>query len=67
MNRKWIRILLLVVSIILVILYFAVMIFEITHFNPYNTGMPFFLDRVLEFLLPAAICLFIRHKIAKRE
>ncbi|HKM34746.1 MAG TPA: hypothetical protein VJY54_08390 [Lachnospiraceae bacterium] len=67
MKKKWISISLLVVSIVLVIVYFAVMFFEITHFNPYNTGVPFFLDRVLEFLVPVVICLVIRHKIKKRE
>lgn len=62
MKKKWMSISLLVISIVLIIIYF-----EITHFSPYNTGIPFFLDRVLEFIFPAGVCLIIRHRLKTRE
>lgn len=67
MKVKAIRKLLLIIGVLLVIIYFVVMSYEISNFSPYNTRMPFFLDRVLEFLLPAVVCFLIRNKLKQNE
>lgn len=67
MTVKAIRKLLLIIGVLLVIIYFVVMSYEISNFSPYNTRMPFFLDRVLEFLLPAVVCFLTRNKLKQNE
>ncbi|MDF2485137.1 MAG: hypothetical protein K0R46_1305 [Herbinix sp.] len=53
-------------GILFIILFVIVMIIEISNFSPYNTRMPFFMDRILEFLLPSILC-FILARISKNK
>lgn len=46
-------------SFIFLILFIVVMIIEIVNFSPYNSRMPFFTDRILQFLLPSFICFLL--------
>jgi hypothetical protein len=54
------------IGIIFCTLYVVIMVIEINNFSPYNTGIPFFADRLLEFLLPGILC-FILARICRRK
>lgn len=54
------------IGILFCTLYVVIMVREIKNFSPYNTGMPFFADRMLEFLLPG-ISFLILARICKRK
>lgn len=47
------------IGFLFLILFIIVMIIEIVNFSPYNTRMPFFIDRILEFLLPSILCFIL--------
>ncbi len=47
------------IGVLFFIIYVIVMIIEIVNFSPYNTRMPFFMDRILEFLLPSIFCFIL--------
>ncbi len=53
-------------GILFIALYVIIMAIEINNFSPYNSGMPFFADRILEFLLPG-ILFFILARIGKNK
>lgn len=55
----------IILGIVFIMLYFIVMYFEIVNFSPYNKGVPFFIDRIFEFLLPGVLCFVIAHNRKK--
>lgn len=54
------------IGVSFIILFVIVMIIEIVNFSPYNTRMPFFMDRIFEFLLPSVLC-FILASVCKNK
>jgi hypothetical protein len=55
------------IGILFLFLFIIVMIIEIVNFTPYNSRMPFFIDRILEFLLPSFICFILARFIKIKE
>ncbi len=55
-----------VIGTLICVLFIVIMTIEITDFSPYNTRLPFFADRMLEFLLPGILC-FILARICKSK
>lgn len=66
MQRKNCFKLIYAIGILLLIIFVVIMIIDIANFSPYNTRMPFFMDRVLELLLPGILC-FILAGICKSK
>jgi hypothetical protein len=66
MERKNYYKLMNAIGILFCILFAVIMVIEIENFSPYNTRIPFFVDRILEFLMPG-ILFFILARICKRK
>ena len=56
-----------ILGTLLCFLYFIVVAIEILNFTPYNKRLPFFADRMLEFLLPSILCFIIAHYYKKKS
>lgn len=66
MERKNYYKLLNALGILFCILFVIILVIEIENFTPYNTRLPFFADRIMEFLLPG-ILFFILARVCKRK
>ncbi len=53
-------------GVLFLLLFVIVMTLEIRNFSPYNTGVPFFIDKIVLLLLPCISC-FILANVCKRK